>query len=1142
MEKNMLLLAALKPYLQSIRVRHALLSLVVGGLAAASMLAHGQTYTVPLIPKYQVMGVVYAPPGSASSVTYGNAVAVGSANSFLAANNTMYTQSTTTTSGFSLSIGPFSFGSTSSNTSTSGWGIANQNAATTSIQTTQGNSVATAGPVSSALGVNHDNDIIYIWLNPMVMTTTTTTSGKIPLTWTGLNFNSCDLTDTGDQLNFYQAMNGCDPNQFPFPDIVGIPVWCLKNPYYPGSSCAQWLAYTSRTWDVNTWGTGNGLPLGPGLTLQDYADILSADPFVTQTLVATNTTPNYYCHSLYGVNFDPNDQETIFATPGTTPPSGQAWPTNFCVPNNPNNYPQITMQRFDALDSVQYPEPGINGEAQTYSGNFSYSKSTGNSTNATYTSMGGTATNATNSFGYTAAVPVPLPGGLVTQVSLGLSFSISNGTGQTWSNAQTYSSTSNSSTSNTAGYSITGPQVSDNYTGPTTFNVYKDNVFGTFAFYSDLQTLQPPILLVSAAAPAGSAPISVSSSATSVIALPNFGTVQVGTMSPSIQKVYLTNNSGSFMTMVAPTVTFSNPGFQVIENNTQYPDWCSNTQLAPYGSSGVNVLNNNLPIYQCSVYAQFSPVASDTPNTYTSNSAITANLIAAGTENIPVYYQSTPYYENILVSSTGVTVSGTASPVSSTGCSVATINSNVYPQCNVGATLVPASPVSGQPNGYTFPQSSYTAEYEQFTFTNYYSSPVLFGANPVDVAVSEVTDFSVPNTTQNPDHCSGTTVQPGQTCTFYLKFLPQGGLSAMGTRLTAVGSVQWPTGASSPIPLAMAGADGTALYVTLTGSVGCLYELTKNSDYGCGQATLKNSTSYSLTITSDTGTNTDYLPFSGTIAAGGSSTVTSSSGEGCVPPANSTCGFSGTATVSGTLSNGATFSGTLSGGGGVCSGTACPPVHALQISGSEQSKQVTKSATYAKGNVSVTGAVKTSFAGTRKISLTIGGFTAAASYTSTANNITVAKALAAAANVSGSPVIATVSGDTIGLISKIAGTAGNMAYAATNNKDFTITPGSSSLSGGANAVSTTDYDAGSVNAAVGNVAASATWGKPGTSDTIATALAASLNTAAQGAFTATASGGVVTLTPASGTTLPSVSVSVKDGAGFNPASFTATSN
>jgi hypothetical protein len=31
----------------------------------------------PLYPKYQVMGVVYAPPGSASSVTYGGSTLAG---------------------------------------------------------------------------------------------------------------------------------------------------------------------------------------------------------------------------------------------------------------------------------------------------------------------------------------------------------------------------------------------------------------------------------------------------------------------------------------------------------------------------------------------------------------------------------------------------------------------------------------------------------------------------------------------------------------------------------------------------------------------------------------------------------------------------------------------------------------------------------------------------------------------------------------------------------------------------------------------------------------------------------------------------------------------------------------------------------
>ena len=42
-------------------------------LALPLAVANGQTTTfVPYFPKCQVLGVVYAPPGSASSVTYGN--------------------------------------------------------------------------------------------------------------------------------------------------------------------------------------------------------------------------------------------------------------------------------------------------------------------------------------------------------------------------------------------------------------------------------------------------------------------------------------------------------------------------------------------------------------------------------------------------------------------------------------------------------------------------------------------------------------------------------------------------------------------------------------------------------------------------------------------------------------------------------------------------------------------------------------------------------------------------------------------------------------------------------------------------------------------------------------------------------------
>jgi phage tail sheath gpL-like len=142
--------------------------------------------------------------------------------------------------------------------------------------------------------------------------------------------------------------------------------------------------------------------------------------------------------------------------------------------------------------------------------------------------------------------------------------------------------------------------------------------------------------------------------------------------------------------------------------------------------------------------------------------------------------------------------------------------------------------------------------------------------------------------------------------------------------------------------------------------------------------------------------------------------------------------------------------------------------------------------------------------------------------------------------VSGSPVSAKADGDTITLTSKTVGAAGNITYSVTDSSDFTVTPGSGSLSGGTNSTTTTEYDAGSVDATVGSITASSQWEKTGTAETIAKGLASSLNASSKGAFKATASGSAVTITPASGTSAPSVAVSVKDGMGFNPASFSAS--
>ncbi len=517
--------------------------------------AHGQTTTPsqPIFAKYKVLGVVYAPPGSSSSVTYGSTKLVGSSDTV---STTTINEAVSTTSyeaGATLGL----VGASIQYNSSDAWGSSIANSNSVAVQTTTGNSVSTMGPISSSLGVNHDNDIIYIWLNPVV---SMAYQSPTLFNWTNLSHNSCDLTDSNDPITFYQAINGCDPNQFPFPDIIGIPVWCLKNPYWPGQGCAQWSPYTKRSWDLSVVGTpstnpanGDLMPQAPGLTLQDYADILQADPFVTLNSNAMNV-----CHPTYGPNVDPNDPEYIPSAPIN--PSGYnkvnyAGTPSTCTP--PGSL-ALSMTRFQPYGTVEYPEPGPNGLPTTYAGQFQYSQTQTQGTISTDTHTLSTSWNTTASFGFSFG-----PASFDAALTVG---------GQ---NSTTWQNQSNTTSTNTNGqyasYSITGPQLSDNYTGPPTYNVYLDNVYGTFAFFSGLE---PQVTLgdigISSTYTYSSCPVNNTQESWT------FPQVSVGSTSAA-QTLYLLNCSQYPLTMAGPAVSFSDPGFQLVLGM----DSCSNQVLQP---------------------------------------------------------------------------------------------------------------------------------------------------------------------------------------------------------------------------------------------------------------------------------------------------------------------------------------------------------------------------------------------------------------------------------------------------------------------------------------------------------------------------------------------------------------------------------
>jgi hypothetical protein len=92
-------------------------------LFAANAAVGQQQVQLPLFPKYQVLGVIYAPPGASSFVTYSNSTQVGSSHSIVSDSSTTTTQTQSNTSGFNL----FGFGYSNTTTTSDSWMSAWQN-------------------------------------------------------------------------------------------------------------------------------------------------------------------------------------------------------------------------------------------------------------------------------------------------------------------------------------------------------------------------------------------------------------------------------------------------------------------------------------------------------------------------------------------------------------------------------------------------------------------------------------------------------------------------------------------------------------------------------------------------------------------------------------------------------------------------------------------------------------------------------------------------------------------------------------------------------------------------------------------------------------------------------------------------------
>lgn len=189
---------------------------------------------------------------------------------------------------------------------------------------------------------------------------------------------------------------------------------------------------------------------------------------------------------------------------------------------------------------------------------------------------------------------------------------------------------------------------------------------------------------------------------------------------------------------------------------------------------------------------------------------------------------------------------------------------------------------------------------------------------------------------------------------------------------------------------------------------------------------------------------------------------------------------------------------------GPVTATATSGTGTLSVTGADGSQVVcTTTTVYEGGNGQYPVQITTcnSVPDTGSLGVTLGGFTATASYGSGTSDSSIASQLANSFNASGSPVTAIASGSNVTLTAKSKGSATNYPITFANGGGYTVSDPKASLAGGHDAG--TVYDAGIATVSIVNggttYAASYSWKQGDTASTIATELVSSIKTAA-GAF------------------------------------------
>ncbi|HEV2399020.1 MAG TPA: hypothetical protein VGS27_18890 [Candidatus Sulfotelmatobacter sp.] len=217
------------------------------------------TITIPgyVNPKYIVLGVIYAAPGSKSYVDYLNSNLVSSTVTTKNSYASSYKESNaiiTTSSIFAWKNGSLDTSAKASSSYTQSTTTTDATAVT--VQKTTSNDVKVSGPVCDYCGVDHDYDLIAVWVNPVRLYTLTNGGIVQP---NGYGFSTFDQPGTdvwyvyAGELNGDTAMRTSTANEF------------------------------ARAWAGSSNGFQYASGDGPALTAQEEQNILKFDPYFNCT-------------------------------------------------------------------------------------------------------------------------------------------------------------------------------------------------------------------------------------------------------------------------------------------------------------------------------------------------------------------------------------------------------------------------------------------------------------------------------------------------------------------------------------------------------------------------------------------------------------------------------------------------------------------------------------------------------------------------------------------------------------------------------------------------------------------------------------------------------------------------------------------